>query len=106
MTENFYSELMVISDEAALEEPDASPYNFPVDIPLRVMGRNDDDFAALVLELVSQHVPGVSEEALRFRPSSKGNYVSITITCRVESRAQLDAVFKALSSHERVLLVL
>jgi hypothetical protein len=89
-----------------MTEPEASPYDFPVDIPLRVMGRNDADFAALVLDLVGPHVPGLSETALRFRPSSGGKYVSITVTCRVESRAQLDAIFLALSSHERVLMVL
>ncbi len=89
-----------------MSESEASPYTFPIDIPFRVMGRNDADFAALVLELVGQHVPGLDETALRFRPSSGGNYVSITITCRVESRAQLDAIYLALSSHERVLMVL
>ncbi len=89
-----------------MTEPDASPYDFPVDIPLRVMGRNDEDFADLVLGLVGQHVPGLNEAALRFRPSSGGKFVSITVTCRVENRAQLDAIFLALSSHERVLMVL
>jgi putative lipoic acid-binding regulatory protein len=89
-----------------LSEPDASPYTFPVEIPFRVMGRNEADFPALVLELVGRHVAGLSETALSSRPSSGGNYVSITVTCRVESRAQLDAIFRALSSHARVLMVL
>ncbi len=89
-----------------MTEPSASPYDFPVDIPLKVMGRNDNDFPALVLELVGQHVPGIDATALRSRLSSGGNYVSITVTCRVENRAQLDAIYLSLSNHERVIMVL
>jgi putative lipoic acid-binding regulatory protein len=40
------------------------------------------------------------------RPSRAGNYVGLTLTVRVHSRAQLDELYRTLSTHPLVRVVL
>lgn len=79
---------------------------FPCDFPLKVMGRAGEDFDLLVVEIVRRHAPDLKEGAVRQNTSRKGNYVSVTVDLRARNRAQLDALYRELSAHERVLMVL
>lgn len=79
---------------------------FPCDFPLKVMGRNARDFEALVLGLVEAETGPVRAGAVQLRESRDGNFVSLTVTVRVQHQAQLDAVYQALTAHERILMVL
>ena len=80
--------------------------DFPVDFPIKVMGRRVDGFAQAISALVREHVPGYDPAGLELRSSSKGTYLSLTVTVRVESRAQLEALYRALSAHPMVRVVL
>ena len=40
------------------------------------------------------------------RPSSGGNYVGLTVTVRAQSREQLDDIYRALTGHPMVKVVL
>ncbi len=79
---------------------------FPCDFPLKVMGHAAADFDALVRGIVGRHVARLAPDAVRATPSRQGKYVSLTVTVRAESQAQLDALYTELSAHERVLMVL
>jgi len=79
---------------------------FPCDFPIKVMGAAAEDFDALVVELIRRHVDDLAEGGVQTRPSSGGRYLSVTVTIRATSRAQLDRVYQELSAHERVLMVL
>ncbi len=79
---------------------------FPCDFPIKVMGRAEPGFEAIVVELVSRHVPDLMETAINSRASSGGKWVSITITLRAESKAQLDAIYRDLTAHEKVIMAL
>ncbi|NGP54144.1 DUF493 domain-containing protein [Thioalkalivibrio sp. XN8] len=79
---------------------------FPCDFPVKVMGREAEDFQALVLELLAPHTGPVPAERVGRRLSRDGNFVALTVMLRAESKAQLDAVYETLSAHERVLMVL
>jgi uncharacterized protein len=79
---------------------------FPCDFPLKVMGRSGDGFSELVVSLVEPHAGPLTADRVRERPSRDGNFVSVTLTVRVENRAQLDDIYGALCEHERVLMVL
>jgi putative lipoic acid-binding regulatory protein len=79
---------------------------FPCDFPIKVMGRAEPGFEAIVVELVSRHVPDLMETAINSRSSSGGKWVSITITLRAESKAQLDAIYRELTAHEKVIMAL
>jgi putative lipoic acid-binding regulatory protein len=79
---------------------------FPVSFSLRVIGRNVADFPALVVELVSRHALEVDATALVTRPSRDGNYISVLLPVRLESRVHYEAVFRELNEHEAVILVI
>lgn len=79
---------------------------FPCTFPVKVMGRADPAFEGLVVGIVRRHVDDLGEGAVRLRESRRGNYVSVTVTFRARSREQLDGLYRELSSHEDVLVVL
>lgn len=85
---------------------DASPLKFPCRFPIKAMGRADGDLPALVSDIVGRHDPALRPEAVRSRPSRAGNYVSVTVTVEATSRAQLDAIYRELSAHDKILWVL
>jgi uncharacterized protein len=79
---------------------------FPCDFPLKVMGRADADFDALVVDIVRRHVDALSEDAVQGRPSRQGNYRAVTVTIQAQSQTQLDALYRELTAHTRILMVL
>jgi len=81
-------------------------FEFPCDYPLKVMGRRSDDFRSLVLGIVQKHAGTITAEQIEERPSKDGNYLSLTCTFQATSREQLDALYRELTSCERVLIVL
>jgi len=82
-----------------------SGFEFPLIFPLKVIGRNADDFEGFVVSVVKTHTP-LSEHTVTTRPSQGGKYLAVTVTFVAESREQLDAIYQELSGHERVLMAL
>ncbi len=83
-----------------------SPFEFPCSFPIKVMGRHEPDFEALVVAMIEGHVGSIPAENVRSRESSGGRYLSVTVTVTAESRAQLDDVYRTLTASEQVLFVL
>lgn len=79
---------------------------FPCEFPLKVMGRKQSGFRELVVSLVETHAGPLEHARVSERESRDGNFVALTLVLRAESQAQLDDVYRALSAHERVLVVL
>jgi uncharacterized protein len=79
---------------------------FPTDFPIKIMGRRDDGFAQAMVAIVQQHAPDFDPATLEMRASRDGNYLSVTATVRAVSREQLDALYRALTSHPMVKIVL
>jgi putative lipoic acid-binding regulatory protein len=79
---------------------------FPCDFPIKIMGVRSDDFAQTVVDIVLRHAPDFAAETVEMRLSGSGNYLSVTCTVRATSRAQLDDLYRELSSHPLVKLVL
>ena len=79
---------------------------FPCEFPIKIMGARVDGFAQTVLEVVLRHAPDFEAGAMQMRPSAKGNYLAITCTLNATSQAQLDALYRELSSHPMVKVVL
>lgn len=85
---------------------EATLFKFPCDFPLKVMGRKSDDFRSIVLGIVQKHAGNIAPTQIEERPSKDGNYLSLTCTFAAQSREQLDALYRELTSCERVLIVL
>ena len=79
---------------------------FPCDFPIKVMGARVDGFAQAVLEVVLRHAPDFDAATMEMRPSSKGNYLSVTCTFRAVSQLQVDTIYRELTSHPMVKVVL
>ena len=89
-----------------LDDGTESLLSFPCEFPIKVMGETADDFDALVVGLVRKHAHDLLEGAVRTRLSREGRFMSITVTIRAQSRAQLDAIYRELTSNDRVLMAL
>jgi len=79
---------------------------FPSDFPIKVMGKARDGFAQMVHDIVLKHAPDYDGSTMELRPSSAGNYLSVTCVVRAKSQQQLDALYRELSGHPDVTMVL
>ena len=79
---------------------------FPCDFPIKIMGRRVDGYAQAVLEIVQRHAPDFDGATVEMRASKQGGYLSLTCTVRATSRAQLDALYRELTAHPLVKVVL
>ena len=64
------------------------------------------DFRQLVVELVSRHAPDLDETRISVRDSRAGRYQSVTVVVNARDRAQLDALYRELSGHPLITIVL
>jgi putative lipoic acid-binding regulatory protein len=83
---------------------DDSLLKFPAELPIKVFGRNDAEFRAAIVEIVEKHYG--KAYTITEVESKQAAYVSLTITVRAESRAQIDAVYRDFVASERVLMAL
>lgn len=81
-------------------------FEFPCDFPIKIMGRASDEFRSLALGIVTRHFGELAPERIEERPSSNGRFLSLTCTVRAESKAQLDATYRELTSCSQVLVAL
>jgi putative lipoic acid-binding regulatory protein len=79
---------------------------FPTDFPIKIMGEASDEFRSLAIGIVSRHFGVLDAARIEERPSKGGKYLGLTITVRAESKAQLDAVYRELTSCRQVLVAL
>ncbi|MDB5838592.1 MAG: hypothetical protein JWQ23_544 [Herminiimonas sp.] len=89
-----------------MAEPTPSLIEYPSDFPIKIMGLMHDDFAQTMVGLVTLHDPDFNAAKMEMRPSAKGTYLALTVTVRATSREQLDNLYRALSSHPMVKVVL
>ncbi|HEX4843053.1 MAG TPA: DUF493 family protein [Limnobacter sp.] len=88
------------------EQDKKSLIEFPCHFPIKVMGKNVPEFAQVISDLLVGMNPGFQPAGIEMRPSSKGNYLSLTCKVRVENQDQLDDIYRALSGHPLVSVVL
>ena len=70
------------------------------------MGAKVDGFVHAITELARQFDPAFDASTIELRDSRAGNYRGVTITITATSREQLDDLYRALSSHPLVKVVL
>lgn len=70
------------------------------------MGKTQDGFADAIVAIVLQHAPDFDSTSVEMRSSSGGNYLSLTCTVRAVSREQLDDLYRQLTAHPMVSMVL
>ena len=89
---------MSVSDETLL--------TFPCSFPIKVMGERRDDFAQTILAAV-EHLSGpLQADHVEIRSSRTSKYLSVTLIVQAQSKSQLDDIYRTLTSHPMVKLVL
>ena len=81
-------------------------FKFPTDFPIKIMGHATDDFRSLVLGIVTRHFGPLEAHRIEERPSANGKYLSLTCTVYAHSKAELDALYRELTSCSQVLVAL
>lgn len=89
-----------------MTEKEESLLKFPCDFTLKVFGLHSDEFEANVLMIINKHAPNLSGRAIQTRASQHGKYCALSITVHVDSREQLDNIYRELSSSPHVIMVL
>jgi putative lipoic acid-binding regulatory protein len=79
---------------------------FPCDFPIKIMGRDGETFRQTAIALVEEHTGKIADDAIKTSASSKGNFLSITVTISAKSQEQLDTIYQALSDHDEILVAL
>ena len=85
---------------------DQSLIEYPSAFPIKVMGPHDEGFVEAIVSVAMQFDPGFDATTVETRPSKGGNYLGITITITATSRSQLDELYRTLTTHPMVKIVL
>lgn len=79
---------------------------YPSPFPIKVMGQKADGLVAAITHVARQFDPTFDARTVELRESSGGKYLGVTITVTATSREQLDEIYRTLSSHPMVKVVL
>jgi uncharacterized protein len=86
--------------------PEPSLIEYPCHFPIKVMGINVDGYVSAMTHVAKSFDPGFDAATVELRPSKAGNYLGLTLSVYVTSREQLDELYRTLSTHPLVKVVL
>jgi putative lipoic acid-binding regulatory protein len=86
--------------------PEQSLITYPSAFPIKVMGAKVPGFVEAVTHIAQRFDPSFDTARIELRDSKAGNYQGVTITITATSREQLDEIYRTLSSHPMVKVVL
>ena len=85
---------------------DQSLIEYPSAFPIKVMGVRADGFVDAMVLIARQFDPAFDPATIEQRSSKAGNYLGLTLTVTATSREQLDELYRTLSTHPMVKVVL
>ncbi len=97
---------MITKKPSKNDFPQETLIEFPCDFPIKAMGELRDDFSAEIIKTIQTIIPNFDASRIEMRGSSGGKYISLTCTVHVTSKPQLDDIYRALSGHKMVKVVL
>lgn len=80
--------------------------DYPCAFPIKVMGAQVNGFVTALVHVARQFDPVFDDTSVELRESKGGKYLGVTLTVNVTSREQLDELYRTLSSHPMVKVVL
>jgi putative lipoic acid-binding regulatory protein len=94
--------------------PDAEParpraeslIEYPCKFPIKVMGTKVDGLVHAITSITQQFDPAFDASSIELRESKGGKYLGVTVTVNATSREQLDELYRTLSTHPMVKVVL
>ena len=86
--------------------PEQSLIDYPSAFPIKVMGLNVDGFVHAMTTVAEQFDPAFDAATVELRPSKGDKYLGVTLNVTATSREQLDELYRTLSTHPMVKIVL
>lgn len=86
--------------------PEQSLIEYPTQFPIKVMGANVDGFIDAMVHVARVFDTSFDAGTVEQRPSKAGNYMGLTLSVHVTSREQLDELYRTLTTHPMVKIVL
>jgi putative lipoic acid-binding regulatory protein len=86
--------------------PQQSLIDYPSSFPIKVMGLNAEGFVHALVEIARRFDPAYDAATVELRPSKGDKYLGVTLTITATSREQLDELYRTLSTHPMVKMVL
>jgi putative lipoic acid-binding regulatory protein len=86
--------------------PEQSLIEYPSAFPIKVMGAQVEGFVEAMVQVALMFDPGFDAGTIEHRPSRAGKYLGLTLTVTATSREQLDELYRTLSTHPMVKVVL
>ena len=99
---------------ATSDTPDSLPgaarteslIEYPCKFPIKVMGTKVEGLVQAITLITRQFDPGFDASTIELRESKGGKYLGVTVTVNATSREQLDELYRTLSTHPMVKVVL
>ena len=79
---------------------------YPCKFPIKVMGTKVDGLVHAITLITTQFDPAFDASTIELRESKGGKYLGVTVTVNATSREQLDELYRTLSTHPMVKVVL
>lgn len=87
------------ADEKAL-------FQFPCRYVLKITALAAKMSLEALLAILQPHIPAVSATDVTVKNSSQGNYVSFSVSFMAQSKEQLDALYRDLTTRKEIVFVL
>lgn len=79
---------------------------YPSQFPIKVMGLKVEGLVHAITQVAHQFDPTFDATTIELRESKGGKYLGVTLTITATSREQLDELYRTLSTHPIVKVVL
>lgn len=79
---------------------------YPTPFPIKVMGEKVEGLVQALTLVAHAFDPSFDESTIELRESKAGRYLGVTLTITATSREQLDELYRTLSTHPMVKIVL
>lgn len=79
---------------------------YPCKFPIKVMGTKVEGLVHAITSIAQQFDTAFDASTVELRESKGGKYLGVTVTVNATSREQLDELYRTLSTHPMVKVVL
>lgn len=81
-------------------------HSFPCEYVFKVIGANDEEFVARVVEVGTRAIEGDAEPTVETEESGQGSYISVTMHLEVDEAEAVLAVYEEVGEIEDVRMML
>lgn len=81
-------------------------FEFPCQFPIKIMANPEKETTQFILGVFEEYVPDYNKIDFKIKESKTGKYISITAIFEAQSKEQLDNIYKNISGHSEVHMVL